>query len=274
MDKLSSPKTNIGTAEVTEPSMVSIKSDLNKLPTKPPSIYIDATGIGQDELIDLQLWVPPTNKLYSVNFRRLGTTALSSVDDNCPTLRTILESDAVPKVGFDIRGLSRLFHSQFNVSLGGMCDLQLMELASRDYGESKKFLAGFAKCIDEDVPSNNDAKIRWLTPGDTTNMHMFNSPGHVPRISMRRVELFPTLWAIYRRKLGAPSQTFWLASVRTQSCQRVIESKKAPRRQDQQHLGPAIWWDAELKQAAMDEWIEFGLDEMRVGDMELNHDAE
>ncbi|KAM0469803.1 hypothetical protein ACHAP7_009835 [Fusarium lateritium] len=204
MDKLSSPKTNIGTAE-----------DLNKLPTKPPSIYIDATGIGQDELIDLQLWVPPTNKLYSVNFRRLGTTALSSVDDNCPTLRTILESDAVPKVGFDIRGLSRLFHSQFNVSLGGMCDLQLMELASRDYGESKKFLAGFAKCIDEDVPSNNDAKIRWLTPGDTTNMHMFNSPGHVPRISMRRVELFPTLWAIYRRKLGAPSQTFWLASVRT-----------------------------------------------------------
>ncbi|SPJ79517.1 uncharacterized protein FTOL_07908 [Fusarium torulosum] len=184
MDKLSSPETNVVTPGASEPSTVSIKSlhrlkellqDLNKLPTNPPSIFLDAMGIGQDELIDLQIWIPPINKLYSVNFRRLGNTVLSSVHDNLPSRRTILESDAIPKVGFDIRGLSKL---------------------SRDGGESRKFLAGFAKCIDEDISSTNAAKVRWLTPGDTTNMHISNSLGHVHRKTMRRVELFPALWAI------------------------------------------------------------------------------
>jgi exonuclease 3'-5' domain-containing protein 1 len=202
MDKLLSPDTYVNNPGATEPSTFSIKSlhrlkellqDLNKLPTKPPSIYLHATGIGQDELINLQLGIPPINKLYSVDFRRLGDTALSSVHDNLLSLCTILESDAVPKVGFDIRGLSRLLYSQFNVLLGGTCDLQLKELASRNDEVSKKFLAGFAKCIDEDVSSTNAAKVRWLTPGDTTNMHMFNSLGRVHRKTMRRVELFPAL---------------------------------------------------------------------------------
>lgn len=282
MDKKSSPKPNEDTTERNEPSTIFIKSprrlkellqDLDKLPTKPPSIYIDGTGLGQDELIDLQIWIPPTNKLYNISLRHLGATALSSVDDNLPSLRTILESDVVPKVGFDIRGLSRLLYSQFNVSLEGMCDLQLMELASRDDGESKKFLAGFAKCINEDVPSTNTAKVRWLTPGDTTNMHMFNSAGHVSRKTMRRVELFPTLWAVYRRKLDAPSQAFWLASVRTESRERVSESKATRERPFQQHLGPAEWWNAKLRQAAMDEWLENGHDDVFLGDMELNDDA-
>ncbi|KAH7245122.1 hypothetical protein BKA59DRAFT_511074 [Fusarium tricinctum] len=283
MEKKSFPQTSNDTVETSEPATVLIKSvhrlkdllqDLDKLPTKPPSIYIDGTGIGQNELIDLHIWVPPTNKLYNISLRHLGATALSPLHENLPSLRTILESDVVPKVGFDIRGLSRVLCSQFNVSLGGMCDLQLMELASREDGESKKFVAGFAKCIDEDVPSTNTAKVRWLTPSDTTNMHMFNSAGHVSRRTMRRVELFPALWAAYRHKLSAPSQAFWLASVRTESRERVSESKGFQGRHGQQHLGPAEWWNAKLRQAAMDEWLENGPDDVFLGDVELNDDAE
>ncbi|KAG5659529.1 hypothetical protein KAF25_002088 [Fusarium avenaceum] len=282
MDKISSPKPNDDIVERNEPSTIFIKSphrlkellqDLDKLPTKPPSIYIDGTGLGQDELIDLQLWVPTTKNLYNISLRHLGATALSSVDGNLPSLRTILESDVVPKVGFDIRGLSRLLYSQYNVSLGGMYDLQLMELASRDDGESKKFLAGFAKFINDDVPSTNTAKVRWLTPGDITNMHMLNSAGHVSRRTMRRVELIATLWAIYRRKLDAPSQAFWLASVRTECRERVSESKGTIFRPFQQHLGPAEWWNAKLRQAAIDEWLENGPDDVFLGDVELNDDV-
>lgn len=91
---------------------------------------------------------------------------------------------------------------------------------------------------------------------------------------MLRVELFPALWTVYRHKLSPPGQTFWLASVRTESDKRVSESKRAPGRQDQQHLGPVVWWNSELRQTAMYGWFDEVVDEMRVEDMELNDDAE
>ncbi|KAF4957603.1 hypothetical protein FSARC_11242 [Fusarium sarcochroum] len=248
--------------------------DLDGLPVKPPSIYLDASGVGQEELIDLQLLVLPTNTLYVVNMRSLGTTALSSVGDKGTSLRSMLESKAIIKVGFDIRGMSRLLFRQLNVSLDGMYDLQLMELASRDNGQSKKFLAGLAKCIDQDIPSTNNTKRRWLQPDDSTNMHLFNSLGHVPRQSMNRVELFPALWKVYRRKLGVPHQAFWLRSARTQSWKRVQDSKKDPGSKNRQHIGPDFWWDNEQRQAALDDWLDEIVMESRVGDWELNDDAE
>ncbi|KAM0355078.1 hypothetical protein ACHAPU_000935 [Fusarium lateritium] len=248
--------------------------DLDKLPTKPPSIYLDASGIGQDELTDLQLWVPSMNTLYIVNLGRLGTTALSKVDKSHPSLRAILESKKIPKAGFDIRDLSRLLHNQFNLSLGGMYDLQLMELASRGEGQSQKFLAGFTKCVDQDIPSSNAAKVRWLTPATSTSIHMSNSLGHVSRRSMRRVELFSVLWAIYRRKLARPGMAYWLASTRSQSSERVTDSKKKRVEQKDQHLGPAHWWDSEQRDAAMEDWNDEICMESRVGDWELNEDAE
>jgi exonuclease 3'-5' domain-containing protein 1 len=269
MDKISSPGANDDIAEEIEPSTIRVKSlhqlkellhDLNKLPTKPPSIYIDGKGIGQNVLTELHIWVPPTKTLYNIRLRYLGATAFSPIHAKLPSLCAILESDVVPKVAFDIRGLSRVLYYQFGVPLGGMCDLQLMELASGDYGVSKKFLAGLMKCIDKDIPSTNTAKVQWLNPGDTTS---------IPRRHIRPVELFPTLWAVYRRKLGAPGQAFWLASVRNESRKRVSESKGNPGRQ-----GPAEWWNAKLRQAAMDEWLENGPDDVFLGDMELNDDAE
>ncbi|KAF4989030.1 hypothetical protein FGRMN_9402 [Fusarium graminum] len=248
--------------------------DLDKLPTKPPSIFLDASGIGQNKLTDLQIWVPSTNTLYIVNLVSLGTAALSKGDESHPSLRAILESGKISKAGFDIRDLSRLLHTQFNLSLGGMYDLQLMELASRDHGQSKKFLAGFAKCVDQDISNANASKLRWLTPSVSTNMHMSNSLGHVTRRSMRRVELFSVLWAVYRRKLAKPGSAFWLSTARAQSGQRVRDSKKKCVGQKDQHLGPMRWWDPEQLEAAEDDWNDEICMELRVGDWELNEDAE
>ncbi|KAF5667454.1 3' 5' exonuclease [Fusarium heterosporum] len=248
--------------------------DLDGLSNKPTSIFVDASGIGQNALTDLQVGVPSTNTLYIVNLVRLGTTALSKVDESYPSLRAILESGKIWKAGFDIRDLSRLLYNQFNLSLGGIYDLQLMELASRDDGKSKKFLAGFAKCVDQDIPGSNDAKLRWLTPSISTNMHMFNSLGHVTRHSMRRVELFSVLWAIYRHKLARAYQAFWLASARGESEQRVIDSKKKRVEQKDQHLGPMCWWDLEQLEAATDNWNDEIYMESQTGDYKLDEDAE
>jgi exonuclease 3'-5' domain-containing protein 1 len=248
--------------------------DLKGLPIKPPSIYLDASGVGQGQLIDLQFLVPPTDTLYVINMRRLAATAMSALGDNGESLRLILESKDIPKVGFDIRGMSRILFNQLNVSLGNMYDLQLMELASRDDGQSKKFLAGLAKCIDQDIPSSNIVKRRWMQSDGSTNMHLFNSRGHVPRQFPRRVEVFPALWTVYKRKLGVPGELVWLGFARAESEERVEDSKKDPGRQDRQQLGPERWWDREQREAAIDDWNDILLMEIRVGHWELNDDAE
>ncbi|KAH7182368.1 uncharacterized protein B0J16DRAFT_373012 [Fusarium flagelliforme] len=219
---------------------------LDGLPTKPPSIYLDVLSRNQEELLNLQLLVLPTNKIYVVDIKSLGTTALSAVGEEgeFQSLRLVLESKTIAKVGFDIRDMSRLLFHQFNVSLSGMYDLQLMELASREEGQSKKFLAGLANL------------------------------GHAPNRSMRRVEMFPVLWKIYRRRLGKPGEAFWLAHARCESQERAERSKLDSGSQHGRHLGPDMWWDRERREAAIDSWNDDLLMEINVGDWKLNDDAE
>ncbi|KAH7024166.1 hypothetical protein EDB80DRAFT_770824 [Ilyonectria destructans] len=208
---LSSPGQGDGFSTVvvgSDKALKSLAENLAGLATKPLSLYLDAVGLGTNQVIDLELLILPKKTIYIVKTNRLGTKALSVTSDSGTSLRSFLGSESVPKVAFDIRGLSRILFHRYNLSLDGMYDLQLMELASRDMKESKKYLAGLAKCIDRDIPSTNPTKQCWLQPNDSTNMHLFNSLGHVTRDTMRQVELFPSLWSVYRRKLGQPGQAF------------------------------------------------------------------
>jgi exonuclease 3'-5' domain-containing protein 1 len=246
--------------------------DLNELPTDSPSIYLDASGIGSDRLIDLQLLVSPTNTLYLVDVRRLGDIAFSAVGHSEMSLRLILESKDIPKVGFDIRGISRLLFRQFNISLAGIYDLQLMELASRKEGQSMKFLSGLAKCIDQDIPSSNDTKIRWLTPEDTSNLHLYNTFGHVPNSSMKRVEMFPILWSVYKRKLSRPKNAVWLHLAQQESEQRVHDSKNAGSHLERQRWGPEVFWDNGQRQATIAAWDDGKLLEETSGGIEFCND--
>ncbi|RSL37982.1 hypothetical protein CEP53_015296 [Fusarium sp. AF-6] len=257
------------------PQLQNFLQDLFQLPTRPPSIYLDASGIGKDELVDLHLLIPCTNTLYLVSIKRLGGAAFSAVDSGDISLRVILESRHIPKVGFDIRDVSQLLFRQFNVSLAGVYDLQLMELASRKDGQSKKFLSGFAKCIDHDVPSSNSTKIRWLSPEDSTDMHLYNTLGHVANSSMKRVELFPILWSVYKRKLGKAKNAVWLHLAREESEQRAHDSKNSPASHpERRKMGPDVFWDHEQRQAAIDAWNDGLALEARLGRVEFDHDAE
>jgi exonuclease 3'-5' domain-containing protein 1 len=98
------------------------------------------------------------------------------------------------------------------MSLDGMYDLQLMELASRDDKDSRKFLSGLANRINEDLPGSSVVKHRWLKMNDLTNEYLSSSLNRIARSSMKRVELFPVLWDIYRCRLGIPGKAFWLHS--------------------------------------------------------------
>ncbi|KAK7420410.1 hypothetical protein QQX98_002833 [Neonectria punicea] len=204
--------------------------------------------------------------------KRLGATALSTASGST-SLRHILESESIPKAAFDLRGLSGILFHQYSVFLKGMYDLQLMELASRDTKQSKKYLAGFKKCIDEDIPSTNATKQRWLQSEDLTNMRLFNSLGYGPRSSIKRIELYPSLWEVYRGKLGRPGEAFWLQSARYYSNKRVTDSKENRINPGNQGLGPETWWDYELREASIDSWNEDLVMEMRIGEYGLDEDA-
>lgn len=170
-----------------------LRQDLKGLPTKPPSIYLDASIVRQDELRDLQLLVPPTNTLYIIDIRSLGSTAMASVRDISGSPHPILESNTIPKVAFDIRGLSRAFFCHLNMSLDGMYDLQLVELARRDDKDSRKFLSWLANPINENPSGSSVVKHRWLKMNDLTNEYLSSSLNRIARSSMKRVELFPAL---------------------------------------------------------------------------------
>ncbi|KAF9767146.1 hypothetical protein IL306_000346 [Fusarium sp. DS 682] len=249
--------------------------DLNELSTKPPSIYLDASDIGSGELTNLHLFIPPTRSLYLVNLRRLGENAFSPIGNTKTSFREVLESKDIPKVGFDIRDISRLLFRQYNVSLAGIHDLQLMELASRKDGESKKFLSGLQKCINQDLPSSNMEKIRRLNTEETTNMHLYNTFGHNPNGSMRRIEIFPELWSVYNRRLSREKNSVWLHLMRQESEQRVHDSKrKAGSYPERQRWGPEVFWDHEQRQIAIDAWNNGILLEERLGGVEISDDAE
>ncbi|KAH6972717.1 hypothetical protein BKA56DRAFT_592731 [Ilyonectria sp. MPI-CAGE-AT-0026] len=251
----------------------SVVEELARLPPKPPSIYLDAVGSGTDQLVELQLLIPPKTTLYVIKMKRLAAASLSADSNSRTSLRHILESESVPKVGFDIRGISRILFHQYNVVLGGMYDLQLMELASRGSKLSKKYLAGLTKCVDQDIPSTKTTKSRWLQPGDTSNMHLFNSLGHVSRDTMMRIERFPPLWAVYRRKLGRPGQAFWLNAARYYSGERVRDSKNTILKNERQSIGPEMFWNHKLRQEAIDDWDDEILMEKNAGYNRLDDDA-
>ncbi|KAJ0133451.1 Uncharacterized protein HZ326_23477 [Fusarium oxysporum f. sp. albedinis] len=113
------------------------------------------------------------------------------------SLRLILESNTIPKVRFAISGMSRLLFRQLNVSLGGMYDLQLMELGSRNDRQSK-----------------NAVNCRWPKTDNSINICLFSSHGHDPCQSTERIKLFPALWSIDRCRLDTPDEAFWLSSAR------------------------------------------------------------
>ncbi|KAJ4104082.1 hypothetical protein NW760_010760 [Fusarium oxysporum] len=147
--------------------------DVIGLPATPRTIYLDATGIAKDDLIDLHLFIPSNRILYTVNVRKLGDAAFSAVGNSETSLRVPLESTNIPKVGFDIRDISRILCHRFKVSLGGVHDIQLLELASRKDGQQKKFLSGLISCIEQDISNEDPGKIRWRNPDDAKDLRFY-----------------------------------------------------------------------------------------------------
>ncbi|KAH7120612.1 hypothetical protein EDB81DRAFT_766664 [Dactylonectria macrodidyma] len=219
-------------------TLKTLMDDLTGLPRKPPSVFLDADGIDEEESFVLHLFIEPKNTLYSVRVDSpgLGPLAFQPGEYGSVSLRSVLESHLIPKVTFDVRGLSRALFHRYSVELHHVQDLQLMELASRE-AESKRNLEELLMCIFVSVPEAVTTKQRWLMSTD-----------------VKQVELFPWLWRVYHQKLRGPGQHFWLRQARQKANARLVKSRIDDVDDDEQTLGPRMWWDERLKIAAMMEW--------------------
>ncbi|CVL03694.1 uncharacterized protein FPRN_11878 [Fusarium proliferatum] len=264
------------------PTIVSVESrnelkkvlqDLNELRAKPTPIYLDAMGIAKDELIDLHLFVPSNRTLYTVNVRKLGDVAFSAVGNCDMSLGVLLETTNIPKVGFDVRDISRVLFHQFNVSLAEVHDIQLMELASRKDGQQKKYLSGLARCIDQDVSNGDPDKVRWLNPANAKDLRFYQKFGHAPYWIMKRVEIFPSLFDVYNTKLSRLDSACWLRLAEQESEQRVHDAKrKSKKRTEKKSWGPEVFWDDQQKQTAKDAWKESIMLNALMGDIDISND--
>ncbi|KAI1770996.1 hypothetical protein F4818DRAFT_445646 [Hypoxylon cercidicola] len=249
--------------------------NLHGLPTKPPSIFLDAERFNDGKITFLHLFIPSKNTIYRVQIDGPRSVDLSTKNSAGVSLTTILQSEPIPKVVFDVRGISKALFDQHNISLDGIRDLQLMELASRDFKQSKKYVAGFAKCVDTDIPKSNEVRKRWLESDNVDESPLFNILGHAPRSSMRRVEVLPTLWSIYNARLHMPGKAFWLAESRWEAKSRIKASQKPGFNvSDKKNaLGPEDWYVEELREARIDDWNDELMMELRIGDLKLDEDA-
>lgn len=183
--------------------------------SKPPILYVDLEGKNLSRngtLSIVTIFVESEKKVYLVDVTTLQHDAFDMAGLKGSTLRAVLESDNIIKVFFDIRRDSDALFSLYGVSVGGIEDLQLIELASRTF--DKRFVKGLAKCIERDSTIGHEEKKAWKSAKDKVRK-LFDSnhggdfavfdqrplPPEIHAYCVQDVVLMPHLRTLYRAKL-------------------------------------------------------------------------
>ncbi|OAL46891.1 hypothetical protein IQ07DRAFT_658231 [Pyrenochaeta sp. DS3sAY3a] len=204
----------------TPEAMASLLDSLVDLPNQPPPLYIDLEGINlsrHGSISIMQLYILPRLETHLIDIHKLGSAAFTTPSTNGNTLKAILESPTITKAFFDVRNDSDALFSLFNISLAGICDIQLMELATRDF--SKRCVKGLAKCMERDLTMTPTERRTWLAgkeagvklfaPERGGSYAVFNArplPEAIRQYCLQDVQFLPRLWKHYSVKL-TPSWT-------------------------------------------------------------------
>ncbi|KAK3615898.1 hypothetical protein LTR56_026312 [Elasticomyces elasticus] len=146
----------------TTAALITFLDGLGDCKGQPPSLYVDLEGNNLSRhgtLSLITILVEPRQKVYFVDVTTLKEKAFDTMGSDKGTIRSILESKDIPKVFFDIRNDSDALFGLHGVRVVGIEDLQLMELASRNF--SKRCVNGLAKCIERDSTVGYAEKRDW-----------------------------------------------------------------------------------------------------------------
>jgi len=190
------------------------------------------------------------NRAYLVDVYTLRHQAFSTRGATGHTLKEILESGTIPKVFFDVRNDSDALYSHFQISLAGIQDLQLMELATRRF--KKGYVNGLSRCIENDARLSSGDRISWNTTKDKGvrlfaperggSYEVFNERPLSEEIRLycvQDVKFLPQLWSCYNGKMTRS----WKKKVLESSKNRVAESQTPDYQAKGQHkaLAPKGW---------------------------------
>jgi exonuclease 3'-5' domain-containing protein 1 len=269
----------------TEASLLPLLDSIASLEVDPPSLYIDLEGIAlgrHGSISIISLHIAPTKKTYLIDIHSLGMTAFTTATTSGISLKSVLESPSIPKVIFDIRNDSDALFSLFQISVDGIKDLQLMELASRK--GSREFLSGLAKCIENESPISAAAKTEWrltkergrrlFAPEKNGRYEVFKERPLNPDIveyCQQDVALLPGLHGVYNAKLRQPGQVFWLARVRYETNNRIKLSQSPG--YDGQSRSKALGWDDQTIEGWIESWNDEILMEHLAGTHILDEDG-
>ncbi|KAL8651411.1 MAG: hypothetical protein Q9226_004718 [Calogaya cf. arnoldii] len=124
-------------------------------PTTMPQLYVDAEGIslsrsGELSILIIHIETANVSHTYLLHLHVLGAVTFAITTSNgLHTLRSLLSDNRIPKVLFDCRMDSDALFGQFGVLLGGVIDLQLMSLATRNGGS--RHLPSLGVCLKDDL---------------------------------------------------------------------------------------------------------------------------
>ncbi|KAK2590966.1 hypothetical protein QQS21_011345 [Conoideocrella luteorostrata] len=244
----------------TPPKVIDSQADMSELvdtlqglPIEPPSLYIDLEGINlsrQGTIAILQVFVRPSGQTYLIDVKELQDKSFSTRGEKGLTFKDILESESIPKVFFDVRNDSDALYSHFKIHLGGIQDLQLMELATRTF--SRRCVNGLSKCIERDAPFSYTERNAWMqskerglrlfAPERGGSYEVFTQrplPDDIIYYCANDVQVLPRLWTQYNKKLTS----VWKEKVWDASRDRVKLSQSPTFDGKGRHmaLGPKGW---------------------------------
>ncbi|KAJ9646536.1 hypothetical protein H2201_000625 [Coniosporium apollinis] len=193
-------------------------ADLNSphsIASSMPALYLDCEGVNlsrEGSLTVLEIMSVLENRVYLFDILVLGKDAFQTPGKNGITLQAIPEDAKITKAFFDVRNDCDALHHHFGIKLQGIQDIQLMELATRDY--SFRRLASLANCID-DVTRNSalsTTERKALQAVKATGKAILRREGFklfaerplLPELVMYcivDVALLPMIWTGYSRKI-------------------------------------------------------------------------
>ncbi|KAK3614368.1 hypothetical protein LTR22_027807 [Elasticomyces elasticus] len=142
-------------------------SDLGSCDGQPSRLYADLEGndLSRDGTLSLvTILLELERDVYLVDVTTLGRDAFTTAGADGRTLKAVLESRDIVKVFFDIRNDPDALFGLYEIRVDGIEDLQLMELASRNF--SKRNVNGSAKCIERDSTIPFVERRRWQVVKD------------------------------------------------------------------------------------------------------------
>lgn len=231
-----------------------LESFLNDLPldSTRPSLFIDLEGNNLSRhgtLSLITILVEPRHTIHLIDVHSLREQAFAVASTTGTTLKTILESVVIAKVFFDVRHDSDALYSLYGVSVGGIEDLQLMELASRT--GDKSAVSSLSKCIERDAAISTAEKQAWKAIKEEGkalfdrarggSYALFDQRPLAPRVERYAVQDVLHMPSLYEKYDGMLTEE-WRGKVQLETLARIALSQSAGFR-DGKHLGkgPRAW---------------------------------